>query len=72
MKKYTHEGRTYYFYVFVTEHINPFILLSTNEDPANGLQKVYFLSRYSMKYAMEDFHKFALLMEAKKQNNAVQ
>ena len=72
MKKYTHEGRTYYFHVFVTDQITPFMLLSTTEDQGQGMQKVYFLSRYSMKYAMEDFHKFILLMETKKANSAVQ
>jgi len=32
--------------------------MSTTEHPSEGLSKIYFLRKYSMKYAMEDFVKY--------------
>jgi hypothetical protein len=32
--------------------------MSTTEYPSEGLSKIYFLRKYSMKYAMEDFVKY--------------
>ena len=50
-------GFIYYFEVFITSG-EPFILMSTTEHPSEGLSKIYFLRKYSMKYAMEDFVKY--------------
>lgn len=50
-------GVKYYFEVFISAN-EPFILLSNTEYPSEGLSKIYFLRKYSMKYAMEDFVKY--------------
>ena len=57
MKPYTMNGIKYYFEVFISAN-EPFILLSTNEYPSEGLAKIYFLRKFSMKFAMEDFVKY--------------
>ena len=57
MKPYTMNGMKYYFEVFISAN-EPFILLSNEEYPSEGLAKIYFLRKYSMKFAMEDFVKY--------------
>ena len=57
MKPYTMNGNKYYFEVFISAN-EPFILLSNAEYPSEGLAKIYFLRKYSMKFAMEDFVKY--------------
>jgi len=57
MKPYTMNGNKYWFEVFISAN-EPFILLSNSEYPSEGLSKIYFLRKYSMKYAMEDFVKY--------------
>jgi len=57
MKPVKMNGFIYYFEVFITSN-EPFILMSTTEYPSEGLSKIYFLRKYSMKYAMEDFVKY--------------
>ena len=57
MKPVRMNGFVYYFEVFITSN-EPFILMSTSEYPSEGLSKIYFLRKYSMKYAMEDFVKY--------------
>jgi len=57
MKPVKMNGFVYYFEVFISSN-EPFILMSTNEYPSEGLSKIYFLRKYSMKYAMEDFVKY--------------
>ena len=57
MKPVKMNGFMYYFEVFITSN-EPFILMSTTEYPSEGLSKIYFLRKYSMKYAMEDFVKY--------------
>ena len=57
MKPYTMNGNKYWFEVFISAN-EPFILLSTTEYPSEGLSKIYFLRKYSMKYAMEDFVRY--------------
>jgi len=57
MKPVKMNGFVYYFEVFITSN-EPFILMSTTEYPSEGLSKIYFLRKYSMKYAMEDFVKY--------------
>lgn len=69
MKPYTMNNNKYYFEVFISAN-EPFILLSTNEYPSEGISKIYFLRKYSMKYAMEDFVKYeAILKERNTQRN---
>lgn len=57
MKAYTLDGTRYWFEVFISAN-EPFILLSTTEYPSEGIAKIYFLRKFSMKYAMEDFVKY--------------
>jgi len=57
MKPVKMNGFIYYFEVFITSN-EPFILMSTTEYPSEGLSKIYFLRKYSMKYAMEDFVRY--------------
>ena len=54
MKPYTMNGNKYWFEVFISAN-EPFILLSNTEYPSEGLAKIYFLRKFSMKFAMEDF-----------------
>ena len=69
MKPYTINGIKYFFEVFISAN-EPFILLSTTEYPSEGLSKIYFLRKYSMKYAMEDFVKYeAIVKERNTQRN---
>jgi hypothetical protein len=69
MKPYTINGTKYFFEVFISAN-EPFILLSTTEYPSEGISKIYFLRKYSMKYAMEDFVKYeAILKERNTQRN---
>lgn len=69
MKPYTINGNKYWFEVFISAN-EPFILLSTTEYPSEGISKIYFLRKYSMKYAMEDFVKYeAILKERNTQRN---
>jgi hypothetical protein len=56
MKMINVNGRKIYFDVFLNPE--PFILFSDNEIASLGLVKVYFLHRYSIKYASEDFLKY--------------
>ena len=69
MKKYTGiDGITYWMEIF-TGHGDPFILLSTSENYSEGTSKVYFLQRYSIRYAQEDFCKYVVkINELKNQN----
>jgi hypothetical protein len=57
MKPVRMNGFVYYFEVFITSN-EPFILMSTTEYPSEGLSKIYFLRKFSMKFAMEDFVKY--------------
>ena len=57
MKPAIINGKKVYFDVFIA-HADPFILISTTEIASEGISKIYFLRRYSMKYAMEDFLKY--------------
>ena len=72
MKPAMINGRKVYFDVFIA-HADPFILISTTEIASEGISKIYFLRRYSMKYAMEDFIKYvdkiAEMNKAKTQND---
>ena len=69
MKPYTINETKYFFEVFISAN-EPFILLSTTEYPSEGISKIYFLRKYSMKYAMEDFVKYeAILKERNTQRN---
>ena len=69
MKPYTINGNKYWFEVFISAN-EPFILLSNAEYPSEGIAKIYFLRKYSMKYAMEDFVKYeAILKERNTQRN---
>ena len=61
MKPYTINGTKYWFEVFISAN-EPFILLSTTEYPSEGLSKIYFLRKYSMKYAMEDFVRYEAIV----------
>ena len=61
MKPYTMNNNKYYFEVFISAN-EPFILLSTTEYPSEGLSKIYFLRKYSMKYAMEDFVRYEAIV----------
>jgi len=61
MKPYAMNGTKYYFEVFISAN-EPFILLSTTEYPSEGLSKIYFLRKYSMKYAMEDFVRYEAIV----------
>jgi hypothetical protein len=56
MKVINVNGKKIYFEVFINPE--PFILFSDNEIASMGLFKVYFLNRYSIKYASEDFVKY--------------
>jgi hypothetical protein len=69
MKPVRMNGFVYYFEVFISSN-EPFILMSTTEYPSEGLSKIYFLRKYSMKYAMEDFVKYeAIVKERNTQRN---
>ena len=57
MKPYIMNGSKYYFEVFISAN-EPFILLSNAEYPSEGIAKIYFLRKFSMKFAMEDFVKY--------------
>lgn len=57
MKPYTINGTKYWFEVFISAN-EPFILLSNAEYPSEGLAKIYFLRKFSMKFAMEDFVRY--------------
>jgi len=61
MKPYTINGRKYFFEVFISAN-EPFILISRTEYPSEGLSKIYFLRKYSMKYAMEDFVRYEAIV----------
>lgn len=61
MKPVTIFNKKYYFEVFISAN-EPFILMSTTEFPSEGLSKIYFLRKYSMKYAMEDFVKYETIV----------
>ena len=57
MKPAIMNGKKIFFEVFVTNG-DPFILISDKEWASEGISKIYFLRRFSMKYAMEDFIKY--------------
>ena len=57
MKPALINGKKIYFDVFIA-HADPFILLSSTEIASEGISKIYYLRRFSMKYAMEDFLKY--------------
>lgn len=57
MKPIIVNGKKIYFDVFIA-HADPFILLSSTEIASEGISKIYYLRRFSMKYAMEDFVKY--------------
>lgn len=68
MKKYTGiDGKTYWMELFVG-HGDPFVLLSTNENYSEGSSKIYFLQRYSIKFAQEDFIKYVEKVKEYKTN----
>ena len=69
MTQYTFNEKTYYYEVFKTKNDLPFIVLSQKEKCFDGLFKMYFLQKYSIKYAMEDFEKYEDNVNAK---NAMQ
>jgi hypothetical protein len=71
MKNAKINGYTIFFEVFITG-AEPFILLSNNEYPSEGTNKIYFLRRYSIKYAMEDFVKYCEKVKEYKAANEVQ
>lgn len=57
MTKYTFDGRQFFYKVFLNEGSSPFVLLSTTEEPSIGISRIYYLTKYSIKYAMEYFGK---------------
>jgi hypothetical protein len=57
MKPVTIFDKKYFFEVFISAN-EPFILMSTTEFPSEGISKIYFLRKFSMKFAMEDFVKY--------------
>jgi hypothetical protein len=57
MKPAMMNGKKIFFEVFVSNG-DPFILISDKEYASEGITKIYFLRRFSMKYAMEDFVKY--------------
>ena len=61
MKPVILNGKKYFFEVFISSN-EPFILMSTMEFPSEGLSKIYFLRKYSMKYAMEDFVRYETII----------
>jgi hypothetical protein len=61
MKPVQLNGKKYFFEVFIASS-EPFILMSTMEFPSEGLSKIYFLRKYSMKYAMEDFVRYETII----------
>ena len=67
MKPYTMNGSKYYFEVFISSN-EPFILLANAEFPSEGLSKIYFLRKYSMKYAMEDFVRYEQIVNDRSSN----
>lgn len=68
MKKYTGiDGKAYWMEIF-TGHGDPFILLATNENYSAGTSKIYFLQRYSIKFAQEDFCKYVVKVQELKNN----
>ena len=71
MTKYTFQDKTYFYEVFETSSKTHFIMLAQKEIPFDGLFKVYFLHKYSIKFAMEDFCKYENLVAQKKENSAV-
>jgi hypothetical protein len=64
-------GHIIFFEVFITGS-EPFILLANNEYPSEGISKIYFLRKYSIKYAMEDFVKYVDKIKEYKAANEVQ
>ena len=66
MNRYTHNGKTYFCEAFKTSNGHPLILISQKEVPHEGLFKVYFLHKYSIKFAMDDFCKYEDLVASKK------
>jgi len=64
-------GKFIFFEVFITG-TEPFILLADSEYPSEGITKFYFLRRYSIKYAMEDFVKYVEKVKEYKAANEVQ
>ena len=71
MTKYTFQDKTYYYQVFETSNKIHFIMLAQKEQPFDGLFKVYFLHKYSIKFAMEDFCKYEALVAQKNDKSAV-
>ena len=71
MTKYTFNEKPYIYQVFETGNNVHFILLSQKETPFEGLFKIYFLHKFSIKFAMEDFCKYEALVAAKSEKNAV-
>lgn len=57
MKKATINNVVIYFEVYIA-NADPFILLSNDENASEGISKIYFLRKYSIKFAMEDFLKY--------------
>lgn len=70
MKKATINNQAIYFEVFIA-NADPFILLSNDENASEGTAKIYFLRKYSIKYAMEDFLKYCDKIKEYKANNEV-
>jgi len=57
MKPTQINGRKIFYDVFIA-YADPFILVATNEIASEGITKIYFLRRFSMKWALEDFVKY--------------
>jgi hypothetical protein len=57
MKPASVNGKKVFFNVILNEG-DPFILISDQEWASEGINKIYFLRRYSIKWALEDFAKY--------------
>lgn len=70
MKKATINNAVIYFEVFIA-NADPFILLSNDENASEGISKIYFLRKFSIKFAMEDFLKYVDKVKEYKAANEV-
>lgn len=70
MKKATINNVAVYYEVFIA-NADPFILLSNDENASEGISKIYFLRKYSIKFAMEDFLKYVDKVKEYKAANEV-
>jgi hypothetical protein len=70
MKKATINNQVIFFEVFIA-NADPFILLANDENASEGISKIYFLRKYSIKFAMEDFLKYIEKVKEYKAANEV-